>query len=126
MVEKKSWPKRIGFLILILGIVGFTTIPFVQMISISLKHQWDWGNPSFIPKMINLDAYKELLNIGQSEKNVPESIRALLEETPDMTREQRKTILDKYQDTGSVFPFLTFFRNSLLLSFCAATISVAF
>jgi multiple sugar transport system permease protein len=126
MVEKKSWPKRIGFLLLILGIVGFTTIPFVQMISISLKYQWDWGNPSFIPKMINLDAYKELLNIGQSEKNVPESIRALLEETPDMTREQRKTILDKYQDTGSVFPFLTFFRNSLLLSFSAATISVAF
>ena len=126
MVEKKSWPKRIGFLILILGIVGFTTIPFVQMISISLKHQWDWGNPSFIPKMINLDAYKELLNIGQSEKNVPESILALIEETPNMTREQRKAILDKYKDTGSVFPFLTFFRNSLLLSFCAATISVGF
>jgi multiple sugar transport system permease protein len=125
MVEKKSWLKRIGFLLLILGIVGFTTIPFVQMISISLKYQWDWGNPSFIPKRINLDAYKELLNIGQSEKNVPESILALIEETPDMTREQRKAILDKYKDTGSVFPFLTFFRNSLMLSFCAATISVA-
>ena len=117
--------KKSGFALLVLLIVLFSIFPFIQMLSISLKYQWDWGNPGLIPRQINLEAYKELLNIGQELKNVPESIRNLLEETPNLTNEQRKAILAKYRGTGDVFPFPRYFANSLLLSFCAAFLSVS-
>jgi multiple sugar transport system permease protein len=120
MVEKGSMLRRFGFLVAILLVLIFSLFPFVQMLSTSLKHQWDWGNPSLIPKQINLEAYKELLGIGQTMKNVPESIQLLLEENPDLTSVQKKEILKKYQDTGDVFPFLKYFKNSLILSFTAA------
>ncbi len=124
MVKSTNILKKAGFFLLVLFIVGFCIFPFIQMLSTSLKYQWDWGNPSLIPTQINLDAYMELLNINQAEKNLPESIKALLDETPDLTSEQRKTIIDKYKDTGSVFPFLKYFGNSILLSFFAAFFSV--
>lgn len=124
MVTSKRIPKRIGFYALVIFIVLFAVFPFIQMLSMSLKYQWDWGNPSLIPTQINLDAYKELLNIGQAEKNIPDSIKELLDNTPDLTRAQRKAIIDKYKDTGNVFPFLKYFRNSLILSFVAALFSV--
>ncbi len=124
MVKRKNIFRSLGLAFLILAIVMFCLFPFLQMLSLSLKYQWDWGNPSLIPKQINLEAYKELLNIGQELKNVPESIINLLEEQPDLTQEQRRTILAKYQDTGDVFPFLKYFGNSLILSLTAAFLSV--
>lgn len=124
MVKTKNIPRRIAFYILVLCVVLFAIFPFIQMISTSLKYQWDWGNPSLIPTQINLEAYKELLNIGQDEKHIPESIMDLLENTPDLTKSQRKDILDKYKDTGNVFPFLKYFRNSLVLALSASLISV--
>ncbi|MCD6397033.1 MAG: carbohydrate ABC transporter permease [Spirochaetaceae bacterium] len=125
MVKNKSFLNRAGFLILILTIVFFSIFPFIQMLSTSLKYQWDWGNPSLIPTQINLEAYKELLNIGQSEKNLPESIKNLLAETPNLTNAQKKAIIAKYRDTSAVFPFFRYFRNSLALAATAALISVA-
>ncbi|MGE0075104.1 MAG: carbohydrate ABC transporter permease [Sphaerochaetaceae bacterium] len=124
MVKKKNPLKSFGFFLLILSIVAFSIFPFVQMLSLSLKYQWDWGNPSLIPRKINLEAYKELLNIGQDLKNVPESVLTLLDETPELTSQQRAAILSKYQSTGEVFPFLRYFGNSLLLSLSAALLSV--
>lgn len=124
MVKRKNIFKSIGFALLVFLIVMFAIFPFLQMASLSLKYQWDWGNPSFIPKQINLEAYKELLNIGQELKNVPDSIILLLEEQPDLTDAQRKAILAKYQDTGDVFPFLRYFGNSLILASLAALMSV--
>ncbi|MBN2858942.1 MAG: carbohydrate ABC transporter permease [Sphaerochaetaceae bacterium] len=124
MVKRKNIFRSIGFALLVFLIVMFAIFPFLQMASLSLKYQWDWGNPSFIPKQINLEAYKELLNIGQELKNVPESIVLLLEEQPDLTDAQRKAILAKYQDTGDVFPFLRYFGNSLILASLAALMSV--
>jgi len=124
MVKKKNPLKSFGFFLLILSIVAFSIFPFVQMLSLSLKYQWDWGNPSLIPRKINLEAYKELLNIGQDLKNVPESVLTLLDETPELTSLQRAAILSKYQSTGEVFPFLRYFGNSLLLSLSAALLSV--
>lgn len=125
MVTANKIPKKIGFYALVIFIVIFAIFPFLQMLSMSLKYQWDWGNPSLIPTQINLDAYKELLNIGQAEKNIPESIKDLLDSTPDLTKAQRKAIIDKYKDTGNVFPFLKYFRNSLILSLVAAFLSVS-
>jgi multiple sugar transport system permease protein len=119
MVNKKNIFSRVGFFLLILAIVLFSVFPFIQMLSTSLKYQWDWGNPSLIPKRINIESYKELLNIGQAEKNVPDSVKILLD-NPEITQKQRKAILDKYRDTGDVFPFLKYFKNSFVLSFTAA------
>lgn len=124
MVNKSSLPKKAGFALLVVLIVLFCIFPFLQMLSTSLKYQWDWGNPSLIPTQINSDAYKELLNIGQELKNVPESIVTLIETTPDITKEQKKEILDRYKSSSNVFPFARYFTNSLLLSLAAATLSV--
>ncbi len=123
MVKARSIPGKIGLFLLVLLIVTFSIFPFLQIISTSLKYQWDWGNPSLIPTQINLDAYKELLNIGQEEKNVPQSVLNLINES-DLTRQQRNEILTKYKDTSNVFPFMKYFRNSLSLSFLAATFSL--
>ncbi|MQY77116.1 MAG: ABC transporter permease subunit [Spirochaeta sp.] len=123
VIRKKSIPRSIGFTLLILAIILFTVFPFVQMLSLSLKHQFDWGNPSLIPRKINLEAYKELLNIGQQAKDVPETVKRLLD-NPDLDAQQKKQILARYKDTGDVFPFLKYFRNSILLSVSAAFFSL--
>lgn len=124
MVKLNKKLKKTGFYLLVIMIVLYSVFPFIQMLSISLKHQWDWGNPSLIPMEINLDAYKELLNIGQDEKNIPESIQKLLKNTPDLTEAQIQNIKDKYKDTGNVFPFLKYLKNSLVLSISAALLSL--
>lgn len=124
MVKSDSKLKKFGFFILVMAIVLYSIFPFVQMLSTSLKYQWDWGNPSLIPTKINLEAYKELLNIGQEEKNIPESIKQLLADTPELTKAQKKAIIDKYKDTGNVFPFFKYLKNSLILSLSAAFLSV--
>ncbi|MDF1568340.1 MAG: carbohydrate ABC transporter permease [Spirochaetaceae bacterium] len=120
MVKKRTFLKDAGFVVLLLLILTFALFPFVQMLSTSLKYQWDWGNPSLIPRQLNFEAYKELLGFGDDLKDVPESIRLLLDENPDLTKEQRERILADYQDTGDVFPFGRYFRNSLILSSLAA------
>lgn len=124
MVKKKNPVKSLGFFLLVLSIVFFCIFPFLQMLSLSLKYSWEWGNPSLIPNQINLEAYKELLNIGQDMKHVPESVRILLEESTGLTNAQRETIIAKYQDTSDVFPFLRYFGNSTLFALTAAFISI--
>ena len=123
MVSKGGVLRKIGLATAIILIVLFAVFPFLQMLSMSLKYQWDWANPSLIPTQLNWGAYAELLNIGRQEKDVPESVRILLEES-DLTRRQRSEILEKYKDTSDVFPFPRYFRNSLALSTLAAAFSV--
>jgi len=123
MVKARSIPGKIGLFLLVLLIVTFSIFPFLQIISTSLKYQWDWGNPSLIPTQVNMDAYKELLNIGQDEKNVPQSVLDLLDDS-DLTKQQRNDILEKYKDSSDVFPFLKYFRNSLALSIMASIFSL--
>ncbi|OQX29262.1 MAG: ABC transporter permease [Spirochaeta sp. LUC14_002_19_P3] len=123
MVSFRRLAAKLCFAALVLFIVLFAVFPFLQMLSMSLKHQWDWGNPSLVPRQINLEAYKELLNIDQMAKNVPESVKILLEES-DLTRQQREAILEKYRDSSDIFPFVRYFRNSLLLAVSAALLSV--
>lgn len=124
MVKKKSFLRSTGFILFILFIIFFVLFPFIQMLSTSLKYQWDWGNPSLIPKEINWGAYKELLNIGQAEKNIPASIKSLLKNTPNLTKAQKNKIISRYKNTGNVFPFLEYFRNSSILAFTATTLSI--
>jgi multiple sugar transport system permease protein len=124
MVKKRNIVKSTLFFLLILAILFFCLFPFAQMLSLSLKYSWDWGNPSWIPSKVNLEAYKELLNIGSSLKDVPESVQLLLNESPDLTEAQKKVILSKYQSTGDVFPFIKYFANSLLVAFLSSFTSV--
>ena len=56
--------KKLGFYLLILLVLIFTLFPFVQMLSTSLKHQFDWGNPSLIPVKVNLNAGDMLVYKG--------------------------------------------------------------
>jgi multiple sugar transport system permease protein len=127
VVRTRNPLKRAGFFLLIIGIVVFALFPFVQMLSTSLKYPRDWGNPSLIPERINTSAYMELLGIGTPEPDmdaVPESVRNLLAES-DLTDEQREQILSRYIDTGDIFPFPRYFRNSVVLSSIAALMSVS-
>ncbi len=124
MVKPKKLARSIGFFLLVMFIVLFSLFPFLQMLSTSLKYSWDWGNPSLIPAKVNTSAYKELLNIGQEEKEVPESVRILLEETPDLTEAQKESIIAKFKDSGDIFPFMKYFWNSLAFASTAAFISL--
>jgi multiple sugar transport system permease protein len=124
VVRKKNFLRSAGFVLAVLVIVLFSIFPFIQMLSTSLKYQFDWGNPSLIPRRINLESYKELLNIGQQEKEVPESVKRVLD-NPRLSDRQRRQILNKYRATSQVFPFLRYFRNSMVLSLSAALFSLA-
>lgn len=126
VVRRRNPLRNAGFVVLILAIVVFSLFPFVQMLSTSLKYPRDWGNPSLIPERINTSAYEELLGIGLPEPDleaIPESVRNLLEES-ELTDEQRRQILERFVDTGDIFPFPRYFRNSVLLSAIAALLSV--
>lgn len=112
-------------LTLALGMVLFFCLfPFIQILSTSLKHQFDWGNPSLIPIKLNLEAYRELLGFNKKEDvPVPDTVKRLLD-NPQLTDETKEKILSKYRSTGDVFPFPRFFLNTLLLSGTAASISL--
>lgn len=126
MVRKKSLLSRIAFALLVICIAGFSVFPFLQMLSTSLKHSWDWGNPSLIPRKINLDRYLEILNLKKEEVDltaIPKSIQLLLQ-NPELSEEQKNAIISKYVDTSDVFPFLRYFRNSLLVAGSASLVAL--
>ena len=125
MNRKRSLLQNILLTLAILLVLFFCLFPFIQILSTSLKHQFDWGNPSLIPVKFNFAAYKELLGFGEStEEQIPETIKSLLA-NPLITKEQREKILAKYTSTSNVFPFPRFFLNTFLLSSSAASISLA-
>jgi len=123
--RKRNLLQNILLTLAILLVLFFCLFPFIQILSVSLKHQFDWGNPSLIPVKFNFAAYKELLGFGEStEEPIPETIKSLLA-NPLITKEQREKILAKYTSTSNVFPFPRFFLNTFLLSSSAASISLA-
>ena len=48
MIGKRTLKGRIGFVFAVLLLVSFSILPFAQILSTSLKHQYDWGNPWII------------------------------------------------------------------------------
>lgn len=108
----------------VLAILLFCIFPFIQILSTSLKYQFDWGNPSLVPDKINIEAYRELLGFTvEKEAEIPESVKRLLD-NPLLSEEQKRKILAKYSSTGDVFPFIRFFINSFCLSAGAASVSL--
>lgn len=124
MLGKRSFAQNILLTVAIALLLIFCLFPFVQILSTSFKYQFDWGNPSLIPQKINIDAYRELLGFSvKKEAEVPDSIKRLLD-NPLLPQDKKQQILEKYQSTGDVFPFIRYFINSFLLSAGAAVISL--
>ncbi|NNF98412.1 MAG: carbohydrate ABC transporter permease [Desulfobacteraceae bacterium] len=124
MLGKRTWVENGLLAAAIFVVVAFCLFPFVQILSTSLKHQFDWGNPSLIPVKLNWNAYGELLGIRSAEQvDVPDSVKRLLE-NPSISESQRRKILDRYQTTSDVFPFLRYFLNTFMLSASAAAVSL--
>ncbi|PWI32408.1 carbohydrate ABC transporter permease [Vibrio albus] len=126
MLGKKTIKGRIGFVLAIFLLVSFCLLPFAQILSTSLKHQFDWGNPSLIPQIVNLDAYKELLGLTEPKQvEVPAAIQKILE-NPKLPEAKKDAILAKFTSNEDVFPFGRFMLNSFALSAGAAVISLIF
>lgn len=124
MLNQRSFIQNLLLAFAIAMILIFCLFPFVQILSTSFKYQFDWGNSSIIPQKINVEAYKELLGITEKEEvQIPESIKRLLD-NPLLNEDKKQKILEKYQSTSDLFPFLKYFLNSFLLSAGAATISL--
>ncbi|MFC5080716.1 carbohydrate ABC transporter permease [Vibrio thalassae] len=126
MLGKQTIKGRIGFALAIFSIVSFCLLPFAQILSTSLKHQFDWGNPSLIPQVVNLDAYKELLGLTERQTvEIPPAIKKILE-NPKLSQGKKDAILAKYTDNSDVFPFGRFMLNSFAVSAGAALVSLIF
>ena len=124
MIRKRTVFLKVLLAVSVGGILFFCLFPFIQILSTSLKHQFDWGNPSLIPVKLNLTAYRELLGFGKKDKlQIPETVRKLLD-NPLLTAKQKETILLKYRSTSDVFPFPRYFLNTFLLSASAASVSL--
>ena len=126
MLDNKTLKGRIGFWLAIALLVSFCLLPFAQILSTSLKHQYDWGNPSLIPQTLNLDAYKELLGLNETkEVELPAAIQRVLA-NPKLSEAKRQAITAKFQDNSDPFPFGRFMFNSFVLSAGAACFSLFF
>lgn len=126
MLGKPTIKGRIGFALAIFLLVSFCLLPFAQILSTSLKHQFDWGNPSLIPQVVNLDAYKELLGLAEEKVvEVPAAIQKILD-NPKLPQDKKDAIMAKYTSNSDVFPFGRFMLNSFAISAGAAVISLIF
>ncbi|MFP8967401.1 carbohydrate ABC transporter permease [Pokkaliibacter sp. CJK22405] len=123
MFGKRTLVQNILLYGAVLLILAFCLFPFLQILSTSLKHPIDWGNPSLIPRVLHLDAYKELLGLNPpQEVEVPASIKQLLD-NPAITEEMRQKILAKFSNTENVFPFGRYMLNTFVISALTALVS---
>jgi len=126
MLGKRTIKGRIGFALAIVLLVSFSLLPFAQILSTSLKHQYDWGNPSLIPQSINLDAYKELLGLTEPEQvEIPAAIQKILN-NPKLSEDKKQVIAAKYTANDNLFPFGKYMLNSVIFSVGAASFSLVF
>ncbi len=124
MAVKRSLGYKVLLFLAVSALLLFTLFPFVQILSTSLKHQVDWGNPSLIPTVVNFEAYKELLGLTSQEVELPETIKIMLQ-NPAISEEQRAAIIEKFKSNADIFPFGRYTLNTFLLSMATALISTA-
>ncbi|MEC7941717.1 MAG: carbohydrate ABC transporter permease [Pseudomonadota bacterium] len=126
MLGKSTLKSRIGFVFAIFILVSFCLLPFAQILSTSLKHQFDWGNPSLIPQVVNFGAYKELLGLTEEKVvEIPAAIQKILD-NPKLSQVKKDAIMAKYVDQSDVFPFGRYMLNSFLVSAGAAVVALIF
>ncbi|ADZ90975.1 carbohydrate ABC transporter permease [Marinomonas mediterranea] len=116
MMNKRTKLQSFILYALVIFLVVFCIFPFLQILSTSLKHPIDWGNPSLIPKVLHLDAYKELLGLmPPKEIEVPASIQRLLD-NPALSETKRQALLAKFTSGGDVFSFGRYMLNTFVIS----------
>lgn len=116
MALKRNKAQRIAIYLGVLAILAFSLFPFVQILSTSLKHPADWGNPSLIPRILHIEAYKELLGMKtEAEVEVPVTIQKLLD-NPALPAEKRQAILAGFASNEEIFPFGRYMLNTLVIS----------
>ena len=124
MIQKRTFFQNLLLTAAVASVLLFCLFPFVQILSTSLKHQFDWGNPSLIPAKLNLEAYRELLGFNKkAAAQIPDTVKKLLD-NPRLSAKQKEKIISKYQSTGDIFPFPRYFLNTFLLSASASTLSL--
>ena len=124
MIQKRTFFQNVLLTAAVAAVLLFCLFPFIQILSTSLKHQFDWGNPSLIPAKLNLEAYRELLGFNKKDEvQIPQTVKTLLD-NPLLTAEQKEKIISKYQSTSDIFPFPRYFLNTFLLSASAASVSL--
>ncbi len=127
MVKKPSPLKRIGFWMLIISLVVFVGYPFVWMVSVSFRYDTDAFAPGIIPKRPTLNTYEVLLGFKQSiRQQLSDEQKELLGIAQQLPPDQRKKILNKIekQRRANSFPFIRYFKNSLLLAGLSALFSL--
>ncbi len=124
MLGKRTLKGRIAFVIAVAALVAFSLLPFAQILSTSLKYQFDWGNPSLIPQKLNLEAYKELMGLTEVQKvEIPAAIQKVLD-NPNLPQDKKDAIAAKYTANDNLFPFGKYMLNSVIFSVGAAAISL--
>ncbi|BBE30300.1 hypothetical protein OSSY52_04410 [Tepiditoga spiralis] len=127
MVKKKSFIRTFFFWFLIVLLVTFVIYPFLWMVSVSFRYDTDAFDKGLIPKRPTLNAYEELLGLKKSiREELSNEDKQLLDLVKNMPEEQKKKVLEKIYSKRkkNSFPFLRFFKNSLLLAGISALISV--
>lgn len=116
-MNKRTLIQSIILYSMVLALVIFCVFPFVQILSTSLKDPIDWGNPSLIPRVLHLEAYKELLGLMPPKTaEVPASIQRLLS-NPALSEAKRQMLLKKFSSGGDVFNFGRYMLNTFVISF---------
>ncbi len=124
-MKKRSATQNILLFFFCMFLIFFACFPFLQIVSVSFKTPLEWGNPNLIPRVISVDAYKELLGLSKTIaeiESLPPNVQKILN-NPKLSNEQRQAIIDKY-NKGSGFPFLKFMFNSFALAMLASCISL--
>ncbi|TDO99834.1 carbohydrate ABC transporter permease [Marinomonas balearica] len=116
MMNKRTKLQSFMLYALVIALVVFCIFPFLQILSTSLKHPIDWGNPSLIPKILHLDAYKELLGLmPPKDVDIPASIQRLLD-NPALSEAKKQALITKFTSGGDVFSFGRYMLNTFVIS----------
>ncbi|SHE37091.1 carbohydrate ABC transporter membrane protein 2, CUT1 family (TC 3.A.1.1.-) [Marinitoga hydrogenitolerans DSM 16785] len=127
MVKKKSFLRTFIFWFLITLLVVFITYPFAWMLSVSFRYDTDAFEPGIIPERPTLETYAILLGFKKSlREELSNEQQQLLEIIKTLPKEQQEAVLSQItaQRKKESFPFLRFFRNSLVIAGLSALVSL--
>ncbi len=126
MVRKKSLWKVIAFYFSVGLLVLLVFYPFAWMLTISFRYNIDALKSGFFQKF-TLTQYEDLLGLKQSiQQKLSGEQKELYNLAQTLPKDQRKAVLKKIyaNQKKNQFPFLRYFKNSLILAGLAALFSL--
>ncbi len=126
MVRKKSLWKIIAFYFSVGLLVLLVFYPFAWMLTISFRYNIDALKSGFFQKF-TLTQYEDLLGLKQSiQQKLSGEQKELYNLAQTLPKDQRKAVLKKIyaNQKKNQFPFLRYFKNSLILAGLAALLSL--